>query len=142
MRRMVKSSHNVIVNIALRIRSLVERQCQSRIAQRYPAQRGNRKIVLPVEQPADLCRSQNAHFPLRRDMAGEEWEGSLASEIQVSAKYMLLWTLSHITGRQGENPERHQQGDYGMKALQIVLQVASKVAKHMKRDIKEADEGR
>jgi hypothetical protein len=83
--------------------------------------------MLPVEQHhADLCRSQNAHFPLKRDMAGEEQEGKLASlETRASAKHMLLWTLSRSTERPGESQEEHQQGDYGMKVLQIVLRVAS-----------------
>jgi len=59
-------------------------------------------------------------------MAGEVQEGILASlEKRLSAKYMLLKPLSRSTGRPGESPERHQQVDFGMKVLQIVLRVAS-----------------
>ena len=131
---MVKNSQDVIVRIAPRIRTLVERYCQSRTARRYPAQRDDKKIVLPVKQQhAGLDPSQNAHFPLRRDMAGEEQEGSLASlETRASAEYILLEPLSRSTGRPGESPERHQWDDYGMKVLRIVLRVASDVVKHIK----------
>jgi hypothetical protein len=81
-----------------------------------------------MEQPAGPYRSQNAHFPLRRDMAGEERESSLASlETGASAEYILLEPLSRSIGRPGESPERHQWDDYGMKVLQIVLRVASKL---------------
>ena len=59
-------------------------------------------------------------------MAGEEQEGSLASvELRISAKYMLLHTLSRAIGRPGESLELLQLDDYGERVLQIVLRVAS-----------------
>jgi len=84
--------HNHSMNVILR---------QARI--------GDGKSMLPVEhQRAHLYGSlmafisQNAPIPASRGMAGEEQEGSLASvEPRVSAKHMLLQSLSRSTERPG-----------------------------------------
>src|SRR6266516_889694 len=127
------SSQDVTAKISRRVRSAVDVHGQNMKIIRNLALKSGRKIVLLAEdQRVQLPDSQKAlpcqktHFPVRRNMPGEEQESSPASiEPRVSIKHMLSQIRGRRAGQPGESPERHRRHSYDGLVLQIVLLAGS-----------------